>query len=212
MDRIQRWLKASLEADPAATARQAWFDNLPTEPDALSFFLSIAIKQSETEPWWYDTLIALVQQVRQSPEWEQNPQLPSLLLNWCLGVAVGDIVPPKRRGRPSNRIRDMLICTAVDAYTDPERGDRSCSLSEAYGLVADAAGVDDSVVRKIWQHSQAGKKRNNFCLDRTNSSYTIGHRPTFRETVQWLLLPNCAFCPSERSQERSAVRVLTFTG
>ena len=50
MDRIQRWLKASLEADPAATARQAWFDNLPTEPDALSFFLSIAIKQSETEP------------------------------------------------------------------------------------------------------------------------------------------------------------------
>ena len=158
VDRIERWLKASLKADPAATARSVWFDNLPGEPDALSFWLCVAIKQSETEPWWYDTLIALVQRNRQSPEWEQNPELPSLLLNWCLGVAVGDIVPPKRRGRPANPIRDMLICTAVDAYTDPKQGAQTCSLSEAYGLVADAAGVDDSVVRKIWQHSQAGKK------------------------------------------------------
>ena len=155
MDRIQRWLKASLEADPASTARQAWFDNLPTEPDALSFWFSVAIKQSETEPWWYDTLIALVQQHRQSPEWKQSPELPSLLLNWCLSVAVGDIAPPKRLGRPANPMRDMLICTAVDAYTDPQRGDQSCS------------------------------------------SYRISHRPTFRETVQWLLLLNCACCRSD---------------
>ena len=158
MDRIQRWLKASLKADPAATARTVWFENLPREPDALSFWLCVAIKQSETEPWWYDTLLALVQQYRQSPQWQQNPEIPSPLLDWCLGVAVGDIAPPKRLGRPANPMRDMLICTAVDAYTDPERGVQSCSLSQAYGLVADAAGVDDSVVRKIWQHSQAGKK------------------------------------------------------
>ena len=98
-----------------------------------------------------------MQQYRQSPEWEQKPELPSLLLNWCLGVAVDDFAPPKKRGRPSNPMRDVLNCTAVNAYTDPERGDQSCSLSHAYGLVADAAGVDDSVVRKIWQHSLAGK-------------------------------------------------------
>ena len=53
MDRIQRWLKASLKADPAATARTVWFDNLPGEPDALSFWLCVAIKQSETEPCAY---------------------------------------------------------------------------------------------------------------------------------------------------------------
>ena len=120
----------------------------------MSFWLSIAIKQSEKDPWWYDTLIALVQRYRQSPEWERHPELPSLLLNWSLGVAVGDIVPPKRRGRPANPTRDMLICTAVEAYTDPERGNESCSLSEAYGLVVDAADVDESVVRKIWRRYQ----------------------------------------------------------
>ena len=158
VDRIERWLKASLKADPAATARTVWFDNLPGEPDALSFWLCVAIRQSQTEPWWYDTLLALARRYRQSPEWEHAGKLPGPLLDWCVGVALGDIVPPRPRGRPANPMRDMLICTAVDAYTDPQRGDRSCSLSQAYGLVADAAGVDDSVVRKIWQHSQAGKK------------------------------------------------------
>ena len=127
--------------------------------EELSFWLSVAIEQSETERWWYDTLVALVRRYRQSPEWRRNPELPNPLLGWCAGVVVGDVMPPTRRGRPANHMRDMLICSAVDACTDPGRGEESCSLSEAFGLVADAADVDDSVVRKIWRRSQAGTKK-----------------------------------------------------
>ena len=52
MDRIQNWLNSSLEADPAATARKEWFERLPTESEELSFWLSVAIKQSAKDPWW----------------------------------------------------------------------------------------------------------------------------------------------------------------
>ena len=60
MDEIQRSLRARLEAVPGAAARAAFFRNLPKDPDALSFWLLIAVRLSRQEPWWYDSLAALV--------------------------------------------------------------------------------------------------------------------------------------------------------
>ena len=48
VDEIQRLLQAGIEADPRGpAAREALFENLPEDPDALSFWLSIAVGLSE---------------------------------------------------------------------------------------------------------------------------------------------------------------------
>ena len=66
MDEIQRSLRASLEAGPGAAAREVFFRNLPKDPDALSFWLWIAVRLSQQEPWWYDTLAAVVRRFLRS--------------------------------------------------------------------------------------------------------------------------------------------------
>ena len=154
MDEIQRWLEASLAADPSEAARDAWFDNLPKAPVPLSFWLNVAIRMSQTEPWWYDTLVEFARRSRRSTERGESPKLPGIFVNWCIGVAANDIKRPKRRGRPASHMRDRLICTAVEAYVDPTRDGQPVSHSQACGLVADAVGLDESVVAKIWRRWQ----------------------------------------------------------
>lgn len=154
MDEIQCSLRASLQANAATTARKEFFRNLPKAPDALAFWLLIAIKMSETEPWWYDTLVTLAQRYRESTECQDRRTLPAPFLNWCLGVTAGQIKRPRLRGRPPSHIRDALIRAAIEAYLSPVLGNELCSLSKACGLVGDAAGIDESVVRKIWGRSQ----------------------------------------------------------
>lgn len=88
----------------------------------------------------------------------EETELPEIFVNWCIGVAASDIERPKRRGRPPNHTRDWLICTAIDAYINPRRGGEPVSHSKASGLVADAAGLDESVVAKIWRRSRAGQQ------------------------------------------------------
>jgi len=101
VDEFQRSLRASLEAGPGAAAREEFFRNLPKNPDALSFWLSIAVRVSQQSPWWYDTLAA---------------------------------------------------------YLQPGPGNEGCPLGEACARVADAACIDESVVRKIWRRSQPGQE------------------------------------------------------
>ena len=122
MDEIQRWLKASLETDPAQSAREDWFDNLPATPDALSFWLRVAVRMSRTEPWWYDTLVEYGRRCHESNARGATAQLPSVFVNWCVGVAANENDRPKRRGRPPNYMRNRFLCAAVEAYADPERG------------------------------------------------------------------------------------------
>ena len=157
VDEIQRWLEASLAADPSEAARESWFDGLPKAPVALSFWLQVAIRMSETEPWWYDTLVEFARRSRQPTERDELPELPGNFANWCIGVAANDITRPRRRGRPANHMRDRLICTAVEAYLDRARDGEPVSHSEACGLVADAVGLDESVVAKIWRRSRQGQ-------------------------------------------------------
>ena len=154
MDRIQRGLRASLEIDPAESAREAWFDALPTEPEARSFWLGVVIETAEAEPWWYDTLVEYARRCRASAERGAKPEAPDIFGNWCMGVAAGEIGRPRRRGRPTKHIRDRLIRMAIDAYGDPERGGEPVSRSKALGLVAEAAGLEESVVAKIWRRGQ----------------------------------------------------------
>lgn len=158
MDEIQRWLKASLQTDPADRARKDWFDKLPKTQEALSFWLQIAIMVSETEPWWYDTLVELARRRRQSTGWGELPELPEVFMNWCIGVAANEIRRPKRRGRPANHMRDRLICTAINTYGKRAGGGEPVSHSKACGLVADAAGLEESVVAKIWRRSRQGQQ------------------------------------------------------
>ena len=158
MDEIQRSLRASLEAGPGAAAREVFFWNLPKDPDALSFWLLIAVRLSQQEPWWYDTLAAVVRRFLRSREWRENRELPGVLVGWCAGVAAGEIRRPGGRGRPAKHMRDALICAAVEAYLEPGPGNEGCALGEACARVADAACIDESVVRKIWRRSQAGQK------------------------------------------------------
>ena len=54
-------------------------------------------------------------------------------------------------------MRDRLICTAVEPYLDRARDGEPVSRSEACGLVADAVGLDESVVAKIWRRSRQGQ-------------------------------------------------------
>ena len=37
---------------------------LPSAPKPLSFWLRVAVKLSETEPWWYDTLAEYARRCR----------------------------------------------------------------------------------------------------------------------------------------------------
>ena len=158
MDDIQRWLRASLETDPAESARDDWFDNLPNTPDVLSFWLRVAIELSRTEPWWYDSLVAFARRFSLSGAEGRATELPGVFVNWCVGVAAKEIGPPKGRGRPPNYIRDLLICAAMEAYADPAGDGGPVSQTRACGLVADAAGLDESVVAKIWRRSRPGQK------------------------------------------------------
>ena len=157
VDKIQRSLRASIEADPGAAAREAFFRNLPKDPDALSFWLLVAVRLSQEEPWWYDTLAALVRRYLSSREWREKRELPGVLVGWCAGVAAGEISRPGGRCRPAKHMRDALICAAVEAYLEPGPGNAGCALGEACARVADAACIDESVVRKIWRRSQAGQ-------------------------------------------------------
>lgn len=158
MDEIQRWLEAGLAADPSESARETWFDNLPKTPDALSFWLRVAIRMSETEPWWYDTLVAYARRRRQPEGRGATPAPPGVFVNWCVGVAAKEIARPKQRGRPPNRMRDRLICTAIEAYADPARSGGPVSQSGACALAADAARLDESVVARIWRRSRQGQQ------------------------------------------------------
>ncbi len=158
MDEIQRWLKANLETDPAERARDDWFDNLPTTPEGLSFWLRVAIELSQTEPWWYDTLVAFARRCREPHGRGATAALPGVFLNWCMGVAAREVERPKRRGRPPNHIRNRLICAAVEAYADPPCGGEAAPYTRACWLVADAAGLDESVVARIWRRSRQGQQ------------------------------------------------------
>ena len=158
MDEVQRSLRASLEADPGPAAREAFFRNLPRDPDALSFWLLIAVRLSQQKPWWYDTLAAVVRRNLRSREWWEKRELPDVLLSWCAGVAAGEIRRPGGRGRPAKHMRDALICAAVEAYLKPHSYNESYTLGGAYARVADAACIDESVVRKIWRRSQGGQQ------------------------------------------------------
>ena len=158
VDEIQRSLRASLEIGPGASAREAFFRNLPKDPDALSFWLSIAVRLSRQEPWWYDTLAALVRRCLRSPQWRDERELPGVLVGWCAGVAGGEIERPGERGRPAKHMRDALICAAVEAYLEPDSGSEGRPLGEACARVAEAACIDKSVVGKIWRRSRAGQQ------------------------------------------------------
>ena len=158
MDEIQRWLKASLATGPADSAREAWFDNLPVAPEALSFWLQVAIGMSETEPWWYDTLVEFARRHRQSTGRGEAAELPKCFVNWCIGVAANEIQRPKWRGRPVNHMRDFLLCTALEAYADRSEEGERVSHSKACELVGDAAGLDESVIAKIWRRSQPAQQ------------------------------------------------------
>ena len=154
MDEIQRWLEASLVGDPSGDAREEWLDSLAEKPDELTTWVHVMIVLSETSPWWYDTLVEYARRSRQPNERGKAPAPPRMFTDWCVGVAAGDIHRPRQRGRPPNQMRDQLICMALERYRDRARNGEPISDSEAFALVADAAGLDDSVVAKIWRRDQ----------------------------------------------------------
>ena len=158
MDEIQRWLRANLETDPADRAREDWLDNLPRTPEGLSFWLRVAIDMSETEPWWYDTLVEFARRCRELDGRGATAALPGVFLNWCIGVVAREVGRPKGRGRPPNFIRNGFICAAVEAYADPQRGSEAVPYTRACWLVADAAGLEESVVARIWRRSRQGQQ------------------------------------------------------
>lgn len=157
MDEIQRSLRASPNADPGAVAREAFFVDLPKDPDASSFWISIANLLSGEDRWWYDTLVDLARRYRQLPSGLEGPNVPAVFLDWCVGVAAGDVTRPGQPGRPVKHMRDVLICAAVEAYQAPEAGNEPLVLGEACARVADAAALDESVVRKIRRRYGFGK-------------------------------------------------------
>ena len=118
MDEIQRWLEACLASDPPDIAREALLQSLTGESDEGLFWLSFAIMMSETSAWWYDMLVEYARQSRQPNKRGETPAPPPMFADWCIGVAANDIKRPRPRGRPTNDIRDQLICMALKRYRD----------------------------------------------------------------------------------------------
>ena len=100
---------------------------------------------SETEPWWYDTLVQYARRCRHKDAGHAMGELPGAFVDWCVGVA-------------ADYMRDRLICTAIGAYTDPARDGGPESQHRACVLAADAAGLDPSIVAKIWRRSRLGQQ------------------------------------------------------
>ena len=158
MDEIQRSLRASLKAGPGESAREAFLANVSEDLEVLSFWLPVAIRMSEQDSWWFDRMVAVAQRYRESPEWQARPRLPGVFLRWCVDVVAGEIRRPGGRGRAAKHMRDALVCAAVEAYLVGGAGNGPRSLREACGLVAEAASIDESVVRKIWRRSCSGQQ------------------------------------------------------
>ena len=158
MDEIQRWLVANLNTLRSERARADWFDNLPNTPEALSFWLRIAVDLSATEPWWHDTLAEYARRCRQPEAADELSALPAVFLDWCVGVAANDIVRPKHRGRPPNELRDLLICAAIEAYMDPARDGGPMLRPMACLRVAEAVDLEENTVAKIWRRGRRGKQ------------------------------------------------------
>ena len=158
MDEIQRWLGANLKTHSAERAREDWFESLPNAPEALSFWLRVAVELSETEPWWYDTLVEYARRGRQRDAGGESPALPGEFVNWCVGVAAKEISRPRHFGRPPNEIRDRLICAAIEEYRNPARGAEMVSQSGACARVAEAVNLEENTVAKIWRRWRRGKQ------------------------------------------------------
>lgn len=157
MDEIQRWLRARLEAGPEERLREDFFVLLQLEGEHLRHFLAMAIKASETQQWWYDTLVEFARRWRQPEGRSGKRELPAEFVDWCIGVAGNEIKRPSRRGRPTKQLRDWLICRAIKAYAYPPYGEETVSHTMACALVADAAGVEESVVARIWRREKQGR-------------------------------------------------------
>ena len=89
---------AERETDPADSAREAWFEHLPTTPDARSCWLRVGVEMSRTEPWWYDTLAKYARRCREFDRLVEPSALPGVFVDWCVGVAAKEIELPKWRG------------------------------------------------------------------------------------------------------------------
>ncbi len=158
MDEIQRWLRTNLRTHSAERAREDWFDNLPRAPDALSFWLRWAVELSETEPWWYDTLVEYARRYRHSGSGRGTGALPRDFEDWCVGVAAKEIARPKHLGRPPNDLRDRLICAAIEAYTNPARAGGPLPRTRACARVTHAVSLEENTVAKIWRRWRRGKQ------------------------------------------------------
>ena len=158
MYEIQCWLRVNLKAHHADGAREDWLHNHPSAPDALSFWLRIEVDLSATEPWWYDTLVAYARRCRQSDEEGGAATLPAVFVDWCVGVAAKDIFSPKQLGRPPNELRDRLICEAVEAYMGLARFGGPLPQLRACARVAEAVGLEENSVAKIWGRRRRGKQ------------------------------------------------------
>jgi len=158
VDEIQRWLVINLTTLRTKRAREDWFENLPNAPDALSFWLRIAVDLSATEPWWYDTLVAYARRCRQQDAGGGSPALPGIFVDWCVGVAAKKIDRPKHLGRPPNEMRDRLICSAIEAYRDPARDGGPIPQLRACARVAEVVGLEENSVAKIWRRWRRRKQ------------------------------------------------------
>ena len=164
MDEIQRWLEACLAEDPSDAEREDVLQGLmeTEESDQGMFLLYVGVGMSQTSSWWYDTMVEYARRSRQPNEREEYPKLQRIFTDWCVAVAAGDIKRPTQRGRPKKDMRDELICMAMERYRDRALDGEAVSDSEARGRVADAAGLDDSVVAKIWRRYRRRQKREPF--------------------------------------------------
>lgn len=161
MDEIQRWLEACLAEDPSDAEREDVLQSLMEtgESDQELFLLYVGVGMSRTSAWWYDTMVEYARRSRRPNERGEYPKLRPIFTDWCIAVAAGDIKRPSRRGRPKKDMRDELICMAMERYRDRALDGEAVSDSEARGRVADVAGLDDSVVAKIWRRYRRRKKR-----------------------------------------------------
>ena len=158
MDEIQRWLGTNLKSHSADRAREDWFQSLPNTPEALTFWLGLAVELSRTEPWWYETLVEYARRCRQQDAGGGTLAFPAVFVDWCVGVAAKEITRPKHVGRPPNEMRDRLICAAIEAYMDPARGGEPVSQSRACTRVAEAVDLEENTVAKIWRRWRRGKQ------------------------------------------------------